>query len=288
MNENKIKQNIKNIAYTAKYLSNKILTFKDLEYDFDMTKEEIINIMDVFGKAKLFYYKITSLESSGVDENYDFGSVKRRQEFNTGRFKLFFNVETPKIVSLENKLNIPTRFLPDGMTHSKIEAEIKKLEKQRNDFNNSKAGERHRKLAQETLDGILKSQEVLNSFIKKYNKYINIPMPSSEFEKNIGKLKINTKTGNFTYYNKKGIFPPKDNPYKLLMILINSNDYQMSYDEIFEKLYSYLSKDKSNRDKLYDLIRKINNILGVLPKNKKSNPEFIKNIKRFGYKLIIE
>ncbi|OGI65875.1 hypothetical protein A3A95_00630 [Candidatus Nomurabacteria bacterium RIFCSPLOWO2_01_FULL_39_18] len=238
--ENKIKNNIKNIAYFALYRSNKVGVFKDLQYDFYMTKEEIINTLDLFKKAKFFDYKIFPLESS-EEENYDFGSVRARNEFNTGRFKLF---------SLEGNKN-------------------------------------RGKFIQITLENIIKSPRALNDFIKKNNKYINLPVSSSEFERTIGKLKINLKTGDFVYFNKKDNLVPNGQEYKLLYTLITSPTHQSSYEELLKNIIPNISPDsKINRMFIHTLVKKINVKLGILPKKKKHNPEFIKNIKRFGYRIL--
>lgn len=237
---NKIKENIKNIAYFALCRGNKIGTFKDLEYDFYMSKEEIINTLELFKKAKFFDYKIFPLENS-EEENYDLGSVRRRHEFNTGRFKLF----------------------------------------------SLKGNENRGKFIQITLENITKSPQALNDFIKRNNKYINLPVSGNDFEKSISKLKINLKTGDFIYFNKKGNFPPNGQEYKFLHTLMSDPEHQSSYKELLEKIIPNIdSESKANRRSLSTLVKKINHKLGILPRKGKHNPEFIRNIKRFGYRIL--
>lgn len=279
-NINKLKENIKYIVSFGLYRGAKIGTFQSIERDLGISKKEIIEIFELFGKAKIFYYKLLPLESEEEDK-YDLGSRIQRYEFYTGRFKLFVYREMVELISLEDKLFIPEKLT--GLKHSEIVKKIKILKNKIDKRNKNNENI----LSQKILESLIKSPQALNDFIRKNKKsfvYNNIPY----YEKNkiFGNFKINLITGDYIYNKTKGNFNPKTQEYKLIYSLITDPDYQMDYGKLSLGVFSEDKQICNKRRKLYDIVKNIHVKLNVLPKKKNNNPKLLKGVANFGYKLI--
>ena len=111
--ENKIKNNIKNIAYFALYRSNKVGVFKDLQYDFYMTKEEIINIL----KGEKF--SILSCEVSTYDTPFK-GAVDLIGGLSLSLYKKLSNWITGAVLAELNARNIAVSELEIKLKPEKV------------------------------------------------------------------------------------------------------------------------------------------------------------------------
>ena len=278
--ENKIKENVKKVAYFAMQTKKQgtfCWLFRDMEKELQMSKSEIISILDLFTKARIFYYQLMPLGHG--DEDYEIFPTQEMIENRTGCFNIFFDEDSSKAFTLFSE-------------YTKNREKDKEFEKKLKSLNKINDKE---KVKQKYLKKILTLQQLtespteLNKFLKKYGKHLKIPITSNEAERYIGELKLNTITGNFTYYKTKGNFPIKNQEFKLLNLLINSPDYQSDHDSIAKTIYSNLdSSNKTTKFRIQQIIKKIKIKLNILPKSKKTNPNFILNIPNVGYKLIVE
>ena len=92
--ENKIKENVKKIAYFAIKANNigNFWTFDHLEKELQMSKPEIIAFFDLFSKADLFHYEL--LPKDPGEEDFEIYPTKEMIENRTGCFNIFFNTKT--------------------------------------------------------------------------------------------------------------------------------------------------------------------------------------------------
>lgn len=91
-------------------------------------------------------------------------------------------------------------------------------------------------------------------------------------------------TGYFEYWKNKGTMSPKSREYRFLNALYSSSLKQATYGELLG-----LDKDASSSDRimLAEVVKVVKRKLGIGTKDKKGNPNIIKNISKYGYKLDI-
>ena len=99
-----------------------------------------------------------------------------------------------------------------------------------------------------------------------------------------GKLTIKENTGFVKLNNTEGTFNPKSNEFKTLLILVKNKNLQATYQELLGEE----NVSKTTKRNLTFTIRNIKETLGILPRKKKNkNKDIIKNLKLYGYKLIV-
>ncbi len=233
--------------------------FEQLENELEISKKEIISIFDTLTKANLFYYKIIPKDPQ-EDSDFDIHPTKQILENRTAYF----------IVSLDKKsLSI---FESHNLNDKK-----------------TKGTEKDSLLAIQRIEKILNSEKSLNLFLKKNSKHLKLPQVSEEVIIQKENLKINKETGDFNYFKKSGSFHINGQEYKLIISLLESKRKQLSYEEIIKIIYPYKnSTSKPIQSNINQVIKRTKTALGILPKNKKSNPNFIDNIRGFGYKINIK
>lgn len=112
---------------------------------------------------------------------------------------------------------------------------------------------------------------------------------NEEIKKEENPLFLNINTGDFRFYKTSGNFSPNGQEFKVLKTLYESTNYQSKYLTLIQSYNPNIESDsKVYRDGLSLVIRNIKRNLKILPKNKKSNFDIFKNIKKFGYRLIFK
>lgn len=98
-----------------------------------------------------------------------------------------------------------------------------------------------------------------------------------------GVLKINKRTGNIKFNSTSSEINPESQELKTLVRLIEASEYTATYKEL-------LLKDAKKTDKraLAFVIRNIKKSLSILPTKKAKNKDVIKNIKNYGYRLLLK
>lgn len=95
---------------------------------------------------------------------------------------------------------------------------------------------------------------------------------------------LNAETGQFKYLNTEGILSPTSREFKFLKVLYTSPEYQATYKDLCnnpDKVLSY------HKNMMTETIKVLKRKLKITPKKKGSNPDIIKNISKYGYKLDI-
>lgn len=96
---------------------------------------------------------------------------------------------------------------------------------------------------------------------------------------------FDSNTGKYKYRKTEGTLSPKTKEYIFINALYLSKNHQANYEELLggdiEKASKYSKKV------LADTVRDIKRKLNILPKEKGSNPNIIKNVSKYGYKLDI-
>lgn len=283
MEENNLNENIRKIALFAFRQKSKVRNFADLEYELEIPKKEIVDIFDLFSKADIFFYELIKLPDE--DEDYNLFPSRKRIEAKTGAFRLYFISEKSRLIKLNKQLYTPTgSSIPNGIFNNDVAKEIIKIESKMNEFLKLKKYKKREEFIKKSLENLIYSSKKRDTFIRKYAKYIKLPITQKDKNITIGKLNISLNNGDYNYYNKKGNFNTKGQEYRVLYHIIKSHNYRSSYDEICRFINH--SEAKSDRDGLYTIIRNIKRELGILPKSKKSNQDIVENIKGFGYRLL--
>ena len=102
-------------------------------------------------------------------------------------------------------------------------------------------------------------------------------------------LDFNRSTGDFTFLNTQGTLNPTTQPYKILRILMDSKDNQATYLTLWQSLYPDAQEVSKTQKQLLSLvIRNIKEQFTILPKGENSNPDIIKNVPLYGYRLILK
>ena len=95
---------------------------------------------------------------------------------------------------------------------------------------------------------------------------------------------LNIDTGDFRYHKINNVLSPKSREFRFLKTLYSAPDHQATYKELSGNPETVSKNDKIM---LTETIKIVKRKLGILPKNKFSNPDMVKNISKYGYKLDI-
>jgi hypothetical protein len=102
-------------------------------------------------------------------------------------------------------------------------------------------------------------------------------------------LKLNFRTGEFTYCKTSGTIPLKTKEFKILSSLLYSKDYFSDYLSLCKATSQGITEvRKAHKDELTQTIKDLKMRLKILPKTKTSNPDIFKVIKKVGYQLIFK
>ena len=100
-------------------------------------------------------------------------------------------------------------------------------------------------------------------------------------------LKLNFRTGDFDFYKTKGTFSPSTQEFKILSLLLNSEDYQSDYLSLYQAIFPSTTEiRKAHIDTLTQIVRNIKERLEILPKAKAKNFNIVKNLPKVGYRLV--
>lgn len=108
-------------------------------------------------------------------------------------------------------------------------------------------------------------------------KVVTINKPTADFS-------FDTATGAFSYKKTDGTMSPKSREFHFLAVLYSSPTHQATHKELLLNADTVSKHDKIT---LAETIKVVKRKLGILPKNKYSNPDIIKSIPKHGYKLDI-
>jgi hypothetical protein len=112
---------------------------------------------------------------------------------------------------------------------------------------------------------------------------------SFETQKEELPLKLNFRTGEFTYCKTSGTIPLKTKEFKVLSLFLYSKDYFADYLSLCKATSLGITEvRKAHKDELAQTIKDLKIRLKILPKTKTSNPDIFKVIKKVGYQLIFK
>lgn len=128
----------------------------------------------------------------------------------------------------------------------------------------------------------LYKEKVKNRFINLHNRLIELI--EEKEPKNKSKFLFDPNTGYFKYKKTEGTLSPKSKELKFLNCLWLSPSHQASYEELLNKKEKATSYDKNM---LTEIIKSLKRKLNILPKKANCNPDIIKSVSKYGYKLNI-
>jgi len=133
------------------------------------------------------------------------------------------------------------------------------------------------------------------NFKQRYNKYktkfLSVQKTTEKKETEPDILSIQLKSGLLTLNKDTGLvrlndfetsINPSSQEFKVLLKLMSNKNYQATYKDLLGENVS-----KVNKRILSFVIRNIKKNLGILPTKKAKNKDIIKNIKNYGYRLIV-
>ena len=97
-----------------------------------------------------------------------------------------------------------------------------------------------------------------------------------------GKLAINTDTGFVRLDKVERTLNPASKEFKFLMALVVAKNHRASYDELIGR-----EGTKVNRRTFGYTVNGLKTALGILPKKRAKNKDIIRNIKKYGYGLLV-
>ena len=101
-------------------------------------------------------------------------------------------------------------------------------------------------------------------------------------------VSFNPDTGTLTAHGMSAAFNLKSQPYRVLAALWQSKNHQATLDELLRAMRPNSGKEiKASKPELYKVIRNIRRALNILPKREGSTPDILKNIPRYGYRLVL-
>ncbi len=100
-------------------------------------------------------------------------------------------------------------------------------------------------------------------------------------------FKFDITTGDFTYGKATGTLTPKTQEYVVFKYLYEN--LSASYLDIIHQYDKGIEPPlKAYKSDLYIIIRNIKQKFGILPNGKDANPDFIVNVRDFGYRLVFK
>lgn len=115
--------------------------------------------------------------------------------------------------------------------------------------------------------------------------------PEKQTKKNKDTVGVKTKSGLLTFNKRNGFVSlgkvksdinPQSRESKTLLKLMTGKEYLATYEDLLGDKASITTKRE-----LSFVVRNIKKVLGILPAKKHKNNDCIKNIKNYGYKLIV-
>lgn len=97
---------------------------------------------------------------------------------------------------------------------------------------------------------------------------------------------FNLATGNTKLNSSVVNFPPGQQKFVFLKVILQSKEQQASYDEICAALK--IKNGKVANRKIQGLLKEIKEALHILGENAKRNPDIFVNVPRVGYRIVIE
>jgi len=94
-------------------------------------------------------------------------------------------------------------------------------------------------------------------------------------------LKINENTGDVKLNKFKATLNPKSEEFRILIKLATNKDHMATYKDLLGD-----NTSKVNKRNLSFVIRNLKKDLGILPIKNAKNKDIIKNIKKYGYRII--
>jgi hypothetical protein len=100
-------------------------------------------------------------------------------------------------------------------------------------------------------------------------------------------LKLDPRTGDFSYFGFRNNFNPKEKTFRVLRHLLNSEDYFAKYPDLIGTYRAYrIDSATSQHAELQQVIKTIKEKLSILPETETSNIDIFENSKGVGYRLI--
>jgi len=124
----------------------------------------------------------------------------------------------------------------------------------------------------------------ISSLLKKYKSN---RLVISESEKSNTNLHFNIETGQYQYFGMKGLLSPDSREFKVFKTLYTSANYMATYKTIIRSYMGEVQISKSHKIELGETLKSLKRKFGILPKTKKSHPDFFQNASKHGYKLVL-
>jgi len=127
-----------------------------------------------------------------------------------------------------------------------------------------------------------------NYIPKTMQKSKRLNLEKLDNQKKQNNFKFNKDTGDFVFNETKGNLTINSQEYKVLKNLLFAENNQVDYFTLIKNIWTNREDSKTNRNDLSLVIKRIKTILKILPKKNAKNPDIFKNIKGFGYRIIVE
>ncbi len=247
-----------------------IFSFPNLEKELELTKQQIINVFNLFKKAKVIEFTLMQWDPQD-DDDYYFKPTKEVIERRTGGFSLGV---LSHIFELEGNVS------KGLITKAKETKELAKYTSFRPNI--------------DILDKIINSEYETLSFLRKYGRYYDSTLSREELKNDVtdnnlvfGDLVFSNVTGDFSFYGVGGNLPKDGQEFRVLRLLLISEGYQSSYEDLTSVMNPGSVVNTSSKLLLSGVIKNIKNKMGILGVRKEDHKKDIfKAVTKFGYRLV--
>lgn len=101
-------------------------------------------------------------------------------------------------------------------------------------------------------------------------------------------LSFDFETGDFILNKTRGNLTLNSQEYNFLATILNAQNYQSDYKSLILSIWNNRENSKSSRSDLAQLVKKVKKALKILPTKAAENPDIFKNVKSYGYRLMVE
>lgn len=95
------------------------------------------------------------------------------------------------------------------------------------------------------------------------------------------------ETGDFVLNKTKGNLTLNGQEFNFVKMVLQSPNYQSDYATLISTIWKGRTSSKSSKNDLAQLVKKLKKTFKILPTKSAENPDIFKNVKGYGYRLVV-
>jgi hypothetical protein len=131
------------------------------------------------------------------------------------------------------------------------------------------------------------NEELLENHGKKVSETNLIKSNIKILKGETNELSFDFDTGDFILNKTRGNLVLNGQEYNFIKLVLQSPNYQSDYTTLISNIWKNRENTKSSRNDLAQLVKKVKKAFEILPLKSAQNPDIFKNVKGYGYRLMV-